>query len=424
MAEQNSIQSLSDFVKSLSSAQYDDFRTRADAKVESANAFDQMKDHLLKLYQNVEAQHTFIENGGKIVDCIPIEQQPSLRSWKGRILSAPPPPQLYETETEQVPSKTTAPAPGPLPTKPPPPQLHPDYRDRFGNQMWCPTGTIPMVRITLEELSRFKNLRDFFRKAPGGSSLPGTAIETKEPQIDMTIRRHAVALQHVRNIGATSNINVWNPALGSAKLSLSQIWLIGGDGARLQTVECGWHVYPGSVHPRLFIYWTADNYETTGCYNLACDGFCQTDGSSILGGALASSQVGPDQQVEFKMGFFLAQGAWWFYLNNQAVGYYPVSIFRNGPLTAEARLLHAGGEVVRNTVWPPMGSGFFAGNGFAVAAYQHNVAYAPPPSGGLRLARLEPHEPSPGCYTVGVQNFSSSAWNTYFFFGGPGGASC
>jgi hypothetical protein len=36
-----------------------------------------------------------------------------------------------------------------------------------GEAMGCPAGSIPMRRITLEEMVRFETLRDFLRKAPG-----------------------------------------------------------------------------------------------------------------------------------------------------------------------------------------------------------------------------------------------------------------
>ena len=32
--------------------------------------------------------------------------------------------------------------------------------------MQCPAGTIPMRRVTLDDMSRFEDLRGFFRKTP------------------------------------------------------------------------------------------------------------------------------------------------------------------------------------------------------------------------------------------------------------------
>ena len=309
----------------------------------------------------------------------------------------------------------------PVPGKPPP-QLHPDYRDRFGNQMWCPTGTIPMVRITLEQICRFRNLRDFLRKAPARLSSSDPGKGTGKEELDMSAYRHAIGRQFVNNAGGRSFINVWNPSLGpNQRHSISQIWIVGGSGSSLQTVECGWRVYPGSVHPRLFIYWTSDNYGNTGCYDLTCTGFVKPEGSTVIGAALASSQPAFDRQVEYQMGFFLAQGAWWFYLGDQTVGYYPTSLFGSGTLATHADRFECGGEVNATGPWPPMGSGAVASGGLGRAAYQRDIVYSPV-EGGLRMAHLTEVPVSP-CYSIFVHNFASG-WNSYIFFGGPGGTAC
>jgi len=43
--------------------------------------------------------------------------------------------------------------------------LGPDRKDWHGNVMSCPEGTIPMRRVTLEDLTRFETLPDFRRRA-------------------------------------------------------------------------------------------------------------------------------------------------------------------------------------------------------------------------------------------------------------------
>ena len=409
------IQSFREFVQSVASARHEDFRTRADAKVESAAAFEEMRQHVLYLYRDVEARHTFLETGGQIVDCIPIEQQPAARCRQGKISTPPPFPKLvdtYEAPSDRASTSKEAPKPGPQSKKTPPPQLDPSFRDRFGNQMWCPPRTIPMIRVTLEKMSRFRNLRDFFSKAPDGF-----------------VHRHAVGFQSILNSGGMGSLNTWQPAVEFDQVfSLSQLWFIGGTGAAMQTVECGWQVYPGkypTLLPCLFIYWTKANYAPgTGCYNLDCDAFCQTDSSFVLGGALSPSQPGVDTQVQFRMGFVLAQGEWWFYLGGQPVGYYPAEIYDGGALTNGAGLIQAGGETVPNASFPPMGSGAFPDSGFGLAAYQSDIRYSRL-SGGLLIANLDPFQSSPACYTVAIATNSGVAdWNTYLFFGGPGGQSC
>ncbi len=84
--------------------------------------------------------------------------------------------------------------------------------------------------------------------------------------------------------GQGAVISVNDPFIGdpSAEFSLSQLWTIAGCYAdsSLNTAEVGSQVYPAfhpsydPLAPHLFIYWTRDAYQSTGCYNLDCMGVC------------------------------------------------------------------------------------------------------------------------------------------------------
>jgi hypothetical protein len=418
MADPPSPPSFREFVQLVRSARYEDFRARPGAKVESAEAFEQMRRHVLYVYQGVETPHSFIESGGLIVDCIPIEQHPSVRGSDGRMLSPPPLPQL-------PPSYGAPPPFASRPIETARPQLHPDYKDRFGNQMSCPAGTIPMIRVTLEQLSRFRNLQHFFRKAPPGSAPPGAGLDTHAAALGFP-KRYALALQTIDNIGGSSYINVWSPFVGATQAAYAQQWYVATQDTTLQTVECGWHVdlaRHGDTTPRLFVYWTPDTY-TTGTYNTDGGNFQPNAGSTVLlGGALPSSQPN-GSQTEYLMGFFLTGGAWWFYFNGQWVGNYPLSLFANGPLASNAQTAEFGGETETGfSLWPPMGSGAFAADGFSKAAYQRNV-FVTPVGGAAQAANLTPSPSAGQCYTVFLRNSSGTTWDTYLFFGGPGGTNC
>ncbi|CAN6373638.1 unnamed protein product [Urochloa humidicola] len=74
----------------------------------------------------------------------------------------------------------------------------------------------------------------------------------------------------------------------ASDFSLAQLWITGGPYAsnELNTVEAGWHVFPrlyGDNNTRLSIYWTRDGYNKTGCYNLRCPGFIQTNNQIAIG---------------------------------------------------------------------------------------------------------------------------------------------
>jgi hypothetical protein len=241
--------------------------------------------------------------------------------------------------------------------------------------------------------------------------------------------RWAHAYQNVANLGGHSYLNVWDPPIGANQIfSLSQHWYVGGSGAALQTAEVGWQVYPGmygNTKPVFFIYWTADDYRSTGCYNLTCTAFVQTSSTWKIGGTLSPWSIAGGQQYEIQVAFFLYQGRWWLYIGGEAgsnaIGYYPATIYRGGAMASGASEIDYGGETVGTTSWPPMGSGAFANTGWQHAAYQRDIRYYPP-GGGTTHASLTGSATSP-CYTVSVARYAAP-WNETIFFGGPGGTNC
>ncbi|WP_224642585.1 neprosin family prolyl endopeptidase, partial [Vibrio vulnificus] len=74
---------------------------------------------------------------------------------------------------------------------------------------------------------------------------------------------------------------MWHPVVQTeVEYSSSQIWIkAGSKDSELNTIEVGWQVYPaiyGDHNTRLFIRWTNDGHNLTGCYDLKCEGFNQT----------------------------------------------------------------------------------------------------------------------------------------------------
>ena len=251
------------------------------------DAFMEMKEYLIKHYAGIEVLHSYIDENGSIFDCVPIGQQASAKESRQKVAKAPDLPTI-ESKTSAKYERKTNPIQAPL---------RQDRKDRFGNAMFCPPGTIPKRRITLEELARFKTLRNFFQKSPLGSSPPPNAL-TKSDNIPPAVESHkyAHAYQIVDNVGGHSYLNIQDPVINrndEQVFSLSQHWYVAGSNPFLQTAEIGWQVYPekyNSTLPVLFIYWTADSYNATGCYNLDCAAFVQTNSSWHLGGTLVSGQ--------------------------------------------------------------------------------------------------------------------------------------
>ncbi|MFD8756699.1 neprosin family prolyl endopeptidase [Kitasatospora sp. NPDC059577] len=395
-----------DFTHSLASARYEDFVRRSAAGTTSAEDFSAMTQYLRNLYAGIEVTRSFADDNGQVFDCVPIGSQPALRGNSPLPPEAPDPPVAAGRRG----------AGQSLPVRP---QLRSDRLDGFGHPMSCPPGTIAMRRITLEEMARRGSVRNFHRKYPRGTGRrhrPGAA--------DEPFKQYATGDQKVANLGGHSYINVWDPPVTGDDFSLSQQWY--SAGSPMQTVECGYQVYPGkygTTQPVLFIYWTADDYEHTGCYNLECTAFVQTNGAWLLGGVLPASVPG-GAQVDVEVVWYLAGGNWWLYLGGTAVGYYPGSLFGTGRMATGAQEIEFGGEVETDdeTSWPPMGSGAFAAGGWQYAAYHRDVQYIATDN-TAQYAKLTAYQPAPACYTSLV-NSGPTPWYEYLFFGGPGGSSC
>jgi hypothetical protein len=135
------LEPFSQFLRGLETAWSQDYVGAPGAAVKDSAAFEQMRRHLLDLYAGIRVSHSFATDG-QVFDCVPIGEQPSLR--------------------RQAPNAVTAPAWGQWAGVP-----------AIAGDRWlateiqaqgCPTGTIPMRRITLEEITRFPTLRDFLAK--------------------------------------------------------------------------------------------------------------------------------------------------------------------------------------------------------------------------------------------------------------------
>jgi Neprosin len=420
-----------DFVENTRAANPNEFLSQATAnvnvRVKDAQSFEEMRQHILGLYEGVNVSHSFVLDGDHF-DCVPVEQQPGVRMQGLKRIATPPlaPAPLTEASAAGSAQKAVGIAS----------QLR-DYDavDEFGNSRACEEHTIPMRRVTLDDMSRFATLKDFFEKGPEGSGQPPSLT----PEGAATVQhKYSYMLQSVLNLGQTSTINLWSPHVNTGAgeiFSLAQSWTIGTKPIT-QTAEVGWQNFPaqyGGQNSRLFIYWTADGYNQTGCYNLTCPGFVQTASGWAFGAGFSHySKVG-GTQYEFRAEYELYEGNWWLGLGTPDgvtwVGYYPATLYGSGAMAKHSQLIEFGSESVGSTIWPPEGSGKWASAGFGKAAYQRELFYLSYSKGNMIWDLLTVEQPSPNCYSIagpyfGGYNPPSNDWGTYFYFGGPGGKGC
>jgi hypothetical protein len=417
------------FRKELAQAKYEDYKGKPGVRVAGEAEFNKMKAYLVDYYKNLPVTHTFVEHGGGHVDCVAIDKQPGAVAEvkRGHKLQLAPPalPGVPKFATDKK-----------MPTDMQGHAAHTrqGHKDRFGNEMHCPAGSVPIRRMALADLTRHAKLTDFLQKHH--SSYPRAKAGAKcgpeemaEVLGDPTAgHRYAAVMQKVDNVGGSSWLSLWRPVPTPYQFSLSQQWYAGGDP--LQTVEGGWVVNPatyGHSLPVLFIYWTADNYQTTGAWNLTGPGFIQVSNAFVIGGTWSTWSTPSGPQWGFQMAWHRdpTTGNWWLFLkgagNLVPVGYYPRSLFGNGQMSKYATQITFGGEVTGAPATGQMGSGGYAKDNWLGAAFQKEIYYFPT-TGGSQWGFFTdpPILTNPDFYTLDLFiNFGN--WGTYIFFGGPGG---
>ncbi|KAH7429694.1 hypothetical protein KP509_09G061800 [Ceratopteris richardii] len=242
---------------------------------------------------------------------------------------------------------------------------------------------------------------------------------------------HAIAYFEQEGIyGSSAVLSVWDPWVEtSSEFSLSQIWILGGYfDDDLNSIEAGWQVSPelyGDGQPRLFIYWTTDGYQATGCYNLLCSGFVQTSNTVAIGAAISpvSKAHGGQYQIEIMIWKDPRHGNWWLaFEGSHIVGYWPSEIFSHLSDYA-ANMVEWGGEVVnlrsygRHTS-TQMGSGHFAEGGFGAASFFHSLQVVDSDNNLQPMGDVQTLAENPHCYDI--ITVEDPTWGAAFYFGGPG----
>ena len=408
----------SDFVENLKATDANAVLALPDTKATNSAAIEEMRKHLLALYDGVEVSQSYVVDS-QTVDCIPIMQQPAVRMLGLKSIAEAP----SGPATAPGPASETATLPSQLPVD--------KTQDAFGNSLGCEGDTIPMLRVTLEQMAHFKTLHDFFEKGPDGA---GQAKDPSAVPPATAAHKYVFYYQSVNNHGDEADINLWRPYVYTdigEIFSLAQSWTIGGSGTTTQTAEVGWQNYPalyGTENSAPFIYYTADNYRTTGCYNLTCGKFVQVSKAITFGAAFTPGSYSvPHNSTQYYLPFQykFANGNWYLFYNGTEIGYYPGSVYNKGQLTKYSTLLEFGSESVGTTVWPAEGSAQFgAVYGYDEAAWQRNLFYINTSNVSV-WDSLTYDAPSPACYTGSPAKYSStSGWGIYFYFGGPGGTGC
>ncbi|CAL5421303.1 unnamed protein product [Camellia sinensis] len=367
-----------------------------------------IRAHLKKI--NRPSLKTIQSPDGDLIDCVESHLQPSFDhpQLKGQKPLDPP-----ERPKDHNPTETAS--------------------ENF--QLWslsgesCPEGTIPIRRTTEQDILRARSIQSF-----------GTKIRIQRfgRRIRRPIRRDSSSNGHEHAVGyvsgdqyygAKASINVWAPRVANQyEFSLSQMWVISGSfGDDLNTIEAGWQVSPelyGDNYPRFFTYWTTDAYQATGCYNLLCSGFVQTNNRIAIGAAISprSSYRGGQFDISLLVWKDPKHGNWWLeFGSGTLVGYWPSFLFTH--LRSHASMVQFGGEIVNTRpsgfhTPTQMGSGHFSGEGFGRASYFRNLQVVDWDNNLIPLSNFRVLADHPNCYDI--RGGISRVWGNYFYYGGPG----
>ncbi|XP_071718748.1 protein neprosin-like [Rutidosis leptorrhynchoides] len=361
---------------------------------------------------------------GDIIDCIHISHQPAFDHPFLKNHTIQMRPNYHPNWINDMNIKVTS--------SPPPSSSSSLYKDKGIVQLWhvngeCPNGTIPVRRTKKEDILRATSVKRYGKKK--SFTTVAQPSSTDPDNISQNSHQHAIAYVKGEYYGAKATMNVWNPKIQQInEFSLSQIWILGGSfGSDLNSIEAGWQVNPdlyGDNNTRLFIYWTSDAYQATGCYNLMCSGFIQTNNEIAIGGSISpiSELHGSQYDITILIWKDPEEGNWWMQFGNgKVLGYWPSTLFSY--LTKSASLIEWGGEVVNTAAngqhtTTQMGSGEFPEEGFGKASYFRYMEIVDE-SNSLRDPKdIGIFTEQSNCYNV--QMSTDGNWGSHFYYGGPG----
>jgi Neprosin len=300
-----------------------------------------------------------------------------------------------------------------------------------------PAGSVPIVRKDLSRTPVAEPLDRYLRKgSPGGGPAQEGAAEPEAPN-------PAGSFIHCTNSvsaacwGGDAVLNVWTPRTATVQdHSLMQLGLQNFDKPLAQSVEAGWIVCQqlnGDTLPHVFSYYTTNGHgpgaNNVGGYNREFDGWVQHDASVYPGALINGSSVQGGAQNIISVKFQWYQGNWWLQVQGIWLGYYPTALFMGNQsvfstLGDHAEWLGFWGEV--GTVQDPastttqMGSGRFAETGWQQACYESNLRMQTTRDGVMAVFTGSPSVDNARLYDMDAHMNSGSAWDSYFWAGGPG----
>ncbi|KAK1290147.1 hypothetical protein QJS10_CPB18g00866 [Acorus calamus] len=287
----------------------------------------------------------------------------------------------------------------------------------------CPEGTVPIRRISRDDILRANSIESFGKKDVLGED---DSVET-------------AGLKPATNppsYGTTGAINVWNVHVEPDEWSQSALIVGNTNGDAHSFIEAGWSIHPvvfGDTKTRLYAYWTEDGYQKTGCYNIMCSGFVQVSNHTMLGSFLQPLSSLGGQQYEIEVSVFRdkKQSSWWLKVEGDNVGYWPDSIFQG---FTNCPVVNWGGAVLdkrrggKHTT-TQMGSGNHPRSGlFGQSAYIARAQVIDEDGALITRTFIGHYYSKEKCYSAKPdwvpRRFPTMFAHLWVYFGGSGGVEC
>ncbi|XP_058201710.1 protein neprosin-like [Rhododendron vialii] len=267
----------------------------------------------------------------------------------------------------------------------------------------CPVGTVPIRRVTKEDLIRERNASKVLSFADNTLGAHYAVVRTRASQNKFN--------------GAGAVLSLHNPRVSGRQYSAARFMLQNG----ADTIQVGWRVDPtlyGDSKTRRFIRLDAGQ---SHCFNTRCPGFVHVRSDIPLDLVYPQISV-PGKEVYVVQLYIdrdLVNGNWWLLVgdDNTQVGFWPKRIFTG--LADMASYAEWGGEVFGppGTPTPGMGNGAFTIDDTHFDSYFRNVEVIDDGGRNIDAYNTEPFADNNTKYKV--FDLEHSSLRHLILYGGP-----
>ncbi|KAI3844629.1 hypothetical protein MKX03_026731 [Papaver bracteatum] len=358
---------------------------------------------------NKKPVKTIITEVGDVIDCIDIYKQPAFDNplLKDHKIQMSPRSISGKTRSQNISASSI---------------FHGLQRER------CPLGTVPIRRMTREDLVNAK----FLAKKMEPINANGF------PNIGFHYVYALEVIPGKKYFGGAASMSIHNLTVDPDQFSTSQIWIVNTTTPdQMNGIQFGIMKNPSVVGgnlPRLFGFWVVRNGDQVGgCFNTACPGFIQTHPSVFIDQPFVHSSVYGQTSYDVHIMVYRAQdndGHWWLKMGATAetsehVGYWPNNIFTL--LRSSAKVVRYGGNVgtMSQASTPPMGNGFLPQlQDYKTTAYMRLMKYVNEEEASIDLYSYSVRTNNgtvPQCYNIMFAGQIGGNWRNTIAYGGPGG---